>query len=392
MKRIILIIILLLPVSVSVAADANADNNSEVIAIRAGKIWPVVGDVIDDGVIIIKNGKIMAVGKDISIPAKATVLDMPNANVMPGIIDAHSHIGLWTDAASEMDETVFAATADTNILSAFNPQSEEIQKAVRAGVTSGLIAPGNRNPIGGQAAVVKFIDGPGRQRIVKAEAGLKLSVTNAALQRDRRPTSRPGLVEFIKEHLEKGRKYSPKQFDPQAKALKRLIDRKQLAFIAAETGDEIDAALAIAKQYKLNARLVGARFGDEMAEQIAGQKIPVIYQPLLKLSKDKDLSRPGKLAAAGVKIAFASNAPQSSPADIRTSAVIAAKYGMDKNTALRSITRNAAEILGVSNRLGSIQKGKDADLIILNGDPLELTSTVIAVIINGNIVYQREEK
>lgn len=392
MKRIILILILLLPVTLSVAAGADADNDSEVIAIRAGKIWPVVGDVINDGIIIIRNGKIKAVGKDISIPAKATVLDMPKASVMPGIIDAHTHIGLWSDAASEMDETVFAATADTNILSAFNPQSKEIQKAVRAGVTSGLIAPGNRNPIGGQAAVVKFIDGPVRQRIVKAEAGLKLSVTNAALQRDRRPTSRPGLVEFITEHLEKGREYSPQQFDPQAKALKRLIDRKQFAFIAAETGDEIDAALAIAKQYKLNARLVGARFGDELAQQIAAQKIPVIYQPLLKLTKDKDLARPGKLAAAGVKIAFASNAPQSNPADIRTSAVIAAKYGMDKKTALRSITRNAAEILGVANRLGSIQQGKDADLIILNGDPLELTSTVIAVIINGDIVYQREEK
>jgi imidazolonepropionase-like amidohydrolase len=171
-----------------------------------------------------------------------------------------------------------------------------------------------------------------------------------------------------------------------------LTDRKQLAFIAADTGDEIAAALAIIKQYNLNARLVGARLGDESAEQIAARKIPVIYPPMLKVSKDKDLARPGKLAAAGVKIAFASNAPQSNPADIRTSAVIAAKYGMDRKAALRSITRNAAEILGVANRLGSIQKGKDADLVILSGDPLQLTSAVVVVIINGDIVYQREEK
>lgn len=344
-----------------------------------------------DGVIIVKNGRIKAVGKDIAIPKKATVLDMPKCSVIPGIIDAHSHIGLWTDAAAEMDETVFAATADTHILSAFDPQSKDIQKAVRAGVTSALIAPGNRNLIAGQTAVVKFIAGPVKRRIVKANAGLKLSVTNEALQNDHRPTSRPGLIDFIKEHLDKAKQYSPEQFDPQAKALKRLTDRKQFAFIAADTGDEIATALAIAKQYNLKARLVGARLGDESAKLIAVQKIPVIYPPMLKVSKDKDLARPGKLAA-GVKIAFASNAPQSNPADIRTSAIIAAKYGMDRNAALRSITANAAEILGVANRIGSIRKGKDADLVILSGDPLELTLAVVVVIINGDIVYQREEE
>ncbi len=390
MKRVILILILLL--TATLCSPARADNDAEVLAIRAGKIWPVVGDVIINGVIIVKNGRIEAVGKDIAVPEKATVLDMPKCSVMPGIIDAHSHIGLWTDAAAEMDETVFAATADMHILSAFDPQSKDIEKAVRAGVTCALIAPGNKNPIAGQAAVVKFVTGPVKQRIVKADAGLKLSVTNDALQNDRRPTSRPGLIDFIKEHLDKARQYSPQQFDPQAKALKRLTDRKQFAFIAADTGDEIAAALAIAKQYNLKARLVGARFGDEWAEQIAAQKIPVIYPPMLKVSKDRDLARPAKLAAAGVKIAFASNAPQSNPADIRTSAVIAAKYGMDRNAALRSITMNAAEILGVANRLGSIRKGKDADLVILSGDPLELTSAVVVVIINGDIVYQREEK
>jgi len=115
-----------------------------------------------------------------------------------------------------------------------------------------------------------------------------------------------------------------------------------------------------------------------------------IYPPLLLSSRDKDLKRAGKIANSGVKLAFASLAPKTDLYDLRTSAILAAKYGLDKETALKSLTINAAEILGVGDRLGSISEGKDADLVILNGDPLQLTSSVEMVIINGNIVYQRQ--
>lgn len=125
---------------------------------------------------------------------------------------------------------------------------------------------------------------------------------------------------------------------------------------------------------------------------LAEREIPVIYAPLLLSGKDKDLKRPGKLAEAGVKLAFSSLAPRTSACDLRTSAIIATRYGLEPELALKGLTIHAAEILGIAERLGSIEKGKDADLVVFDGDPLELSSRVEAVIVSGQIVYQREKK
>ena len=170
------------------------------------------------------------------------------------------------------------------------------------------------------------------------------------------------------------------------------MDANPPVYIWAHTVDEIASAMAIVDEYGLNAVLVAAGQGDEIADMIARRNLPVIYPPLLLSRRDKDLKRAGRMAKSGIKLAFASLAPKTDLCDLRTSAILAAKYGLDKETALKSLTINAAEILGVADRLGSISEGKDADLVILNGDPLQLTSSIEVVLINGNIVYQRQEE
>jgi imidazolonepropionase-like amidohydrolase len=390
-----MLIAILLIAGVSGGAIAAPDDQG-VLAIRAHTVWTMTEDIVRDGVILIRHGKIQAVGKDLTIPDGAKVLDMQQSHVMPGLIDAHSHLGLVTDPWAEMDETVFAASADTQVLDAFDPQGEGIQQALHAGITCALIAPGNRNPIAGQTAVVKFVSGPEATRLLKQEAGLKFCVTNETIQQDYRyprgPTSRPGMLTFIREHLDRARTYDNGVFDPQLSALKRLVDKEIPVFIMANTPDEVSAALDIIQDYELKGCVIGGRQADELAERMAEQQIPVAYAPVISVKRDRELKRPAQLAGAGVKMAFASHAPYTMAADLRTSAVYAVKYGLDRDLALRGLTLFAAEMLGVDERVGSIQEGKDADLVIFGGDPLELTSPVQVVIVNGTIVFQREEK
>jgi imidazolonepropionase-like amidohydrolase len=197
---------------------------------------------------------------------------------------------------------------------------------------------------------------------------------------------------LMREELDRGRSHREGGIDPGGAILRSVVTGEMPVYISAHTPDEIVAAIRIIDEYGLEAALVGAEQGDEVAEMIAERDIPVIYAPLLLFSKDKELSRVGRMAGAGVKVAFASAAPRTHLNDLRTSAIIATKYGLSPELALRSLTINAAEILGLADRVGSIESGKDADLVILNGDPLELTSSVEVVLVNGNIVYRRKEK
>ncbi len=387
MRRIRLSILLIL-----VSVGPGWAQEAKPLVIRARQIWTMSGEVIQDGAILIRAGKIRAVARRVSVPDQAKVLDMTQSHVIPGLIDGHSHLGLSPNAWDEMDEAVFASSADTHILDVYDPLSPQTHVAVRAGVTSALIAPGLRNPIGGQCAVVKFSPGSPAQWLLKRDAGVMFSVTNDTLQHTRRPTSRPGMITFIREHLDQAKAFDNTTFDPQHQVLKQVVDGKLPALFAARTPDEVSAALRLIEDYRLDARLVDGRQADELVEQVTRQDVPVVYAPMLTVSKDKDLKRPGHLAGQSVKLAFASLAPQTCVSDLRSSAIMAAQYGLDPELALKGITLFAAEMLGVADRIGSLTPGKDADLVVLSGDPLEWTSAVQLVIINGNIVYQREEK
>jgi imidazolonepropionase-like amidohydrolase len=370
----------------------RAADCTQCLAIRAGKIWTVTDGVITNGVIVIKGGKIDAVGENPPIPREAKVLEMPDHNVIPGLIDGHCHLGLSLDILGEMEETVSAVTPEMQILDAYNPLADDVRKALRSGVTTVLLAPGYKNPIAGQTAIVKLYGAKTGDWLLTRNAGVKFSLGNEALMRDRRPTSRPGLMTLIREELNKGKDYEEGKFDPRGAILNSVAEGELPVYIHAHTVDEIAAAVTIIEEYGLNATLVGAEQGDEVANMIAERNIPVIYAPLLLFSKDKDLRRVGRIAGAGIKVAFASAAPKTHLGDLRTSAIMATKYGLSRELALKSVTIHAAEILGIAQRVGSIESGKDADLVILNGDPLELTSSVEMVMINGNIVYQRKKK
>lgn len=373
-------------------APVRAADAGRTLAIRAGKILTVGNGTIDNGVITIRDGKIDAVGVGLAVPKGMETIDAGDKVVVPGFIDAHCHLGLSLNAMAEIDETVQPVTAQMRIIDAFDPTAEELAQAVRAGVTTMMLTPGARNPIGGQTAVVKLSGDHREWWLVKPSAGVEMSFSGDALMSDRRPTSLPGLIVLVHENLDKAAGHKPDTFDPVAEVLSRLTRGELPAYVCARTADEIEAALGVIDRYKLKAVLVGAQQADEMAEMLAEREVSVICGPQLRYSRDHDLKRVGRLAEAGVKIAFASFAPRTMPGDIRTSAILAMQWGLSRDEALRALTLNAAEILGLDGRLGSIQPGRDADLVILDGDPLEPASRVETVIIDGNIVFRREQK
>ncbi len=369
-----------------------AAEGSESFAIRAGRIWTATDGVITDGIIIVKDGKIHAVGKELDVHAEAKILDMSDKDVIPGLIDAHCHVGLSLDIFAEIDETVSAVTPDMQILDAFDPLADDVTKARSSGVTTVMLAPGNKNPIAGQTAIVKLYGNKMNDWALKRKGGVKLSLRDEALMSDRRPTSRAGLMALLREQLNQAKAYKDDEYDPCGEVLKCVADGNVPAYICAYTVDEIASAVTLVDEYGLKAVLIGAEQGDELANVIAERDIPVIYAPLLLFSKDKDLKRVVKLANSGIKLAFSSTAPKTALHDLRTSAILATKYGLSPEVALKSLTIHAAEILRIADRVGSIEKGKDADLVILNGDPLQLTSNIEMVIINGHIVYKRQEE
>lgn len=390
MKRVVF---LFFAISLAVSpTSGRGASDEQSLAIRGGKIVTVSGGVVENGTIVVRHGKIESVGENVDVPTNARRIDLPDKTVVPGFIDAHCHLGLSLNVLGEIDEMVQPVSAEMQIVDAFDNTARSCAMAIRSGITTAMLAPGSRNPIGGQTAAVKLAGASADRWLLSRTAGIKFSFTDDALMSDRRPTSRPGLIALVKEHLDQAKGDSSGEFDLSAEVFSRLQRRELTAYIYAQTVDEIAAALSVIEEYDLKVVLVGARQADEIAETIVKREIPVIYGPLLWRSKDKDLARVAKLADAGATLAFASFAPRSDPGDIRTSAILAVRYGLDREDALKALTLNAARLLGLEGRIGSIQKDRDADLVVLDGDPLEPSSRIEMVIVDGSIVYRREQK
>jgi imidazolonepropionase-like amidohydrolase len=379
----------------SVSARRAAAHAAPNLAIVAETVLSVSGPPISNGVVLMSGGKITAVGAGLSIPSGAKVLRAKYA--MPGLIDTHSYVGCYYESSEPVD----SVTPDLRIADAFDPSDPLLKHAIRAGLTTVCIMPGNGNAIGGQAALLHLGFTP---EIVRKTAGQKLSISTDATSPERNPTSRAGVVALVRAALEgaqKGRAVSstvqtsslagfPTNLDLRVQALTPLLRREQIAFLHTPTADDIENALALIDTFHLKGCLVHADEGAEVSEPIRKRGIPVVLGPLGFGDTDRTLANAGKLAKAGVKIAFCTDAPLTDPASLRLSAHLAVHYGMASEAALHALTLHAAQILGIDSRVGSLEVGKAADIVLLDGDPLALTSQVEAVVSAGQIVSKAD--
>ena len=379
---------------------------AEVTAVKAGKILTMSGEPIIDGVILVEDGKIVEIGTGIEIPEDAAVIDVGKSVVMPGLVDASAVQPIRGDLNEQSSEI----TPTLRMSDALDPQSKVLKRIVQTGVTTLLVSPGRRNVIGGLGVVVKPAGRIPQEMIIKDEAALTVVMDMDSTQGNRiprreppvnfyyrRPGTRMAIIWMLRKSF----------FDAQRQADSEQTEDPNLAILSAALKNEIPihvnarraivirAALKVADEYGLKLILQECTEGYKVAEQLAERKIPVVLGPFYYYPGNMGQNREGRkvnwnnagiLAEAGVKVALASG-EQPGAIDILTAAIFAVRHGMDRDEALKAITITPAEILGVADRVGSLEKGKDADIIVLSGDPLNVTTRVEKVILNGKTVY-----
>lgn len=363
--------------TLALLSAASTAGGAEDVLIRGARVFTVSGDIIENGALLISDGKIAAVGADVSPPEGARVIEAAGKSACPGFIDAHSHLGLPTH---EMAEIVDPVAAGLPPLDAVWPGRDEVQGALCSGVTTLLLTPGYANAIAGPCSAVKV----GQSAPLKLNAAIQVNLVETAIPRDRKPTSIPGLLRVIRETFTESR---------DADGILGAAARGEApALIVCQGLTEVERAVKLAGELGLDASVVIPEPGPGLPEALAGNELGAVVPPLPSSPRERTLRLPADLEAAGVPIAFSSFAPMTEEHDLRTSAALAAGAGLPDAAALRALTLGAAEMLGIADRVGSLEAGKDGDVVILGGHPLDLAAPVEVVIIDGEIIYEREAK
>src|SRR5580658_6945469 len=385
------------------------------VAITGGRVVPISGEPVDGGTVLVADGKITAVGPDVRVPDGVPVIDAAGSWVLPGFIEAHGHVGVHEEAegwaGSDTNELTDPVTAQVRALDAINPADLGFRDAIAGGVLAVNVNPGSGNPIGGQTCALKCWGRTVDEMVLRAPAGMKSALGENPKRvyghQDRTPSTRLGVAAVIrgafveaanylaKIEAEAGKPESerkPVDRDLKLEALGMVLRREIPWRQHCHRADDIATALRIAGEFGYDLVIDHGTEAHLVADLLAARDIPVIIGPLFTSRskvelRNRSLANPGKLAAAGVTIAITTDHPVVPINFLVHQASLSVKYGLDRETALRALTINPAKILGVADRLGSLEPGKDADLVIWSGDPLDVLSRVERAYMDGAEIY-----
>jgi imidazolonepropionase-like amidohydrolase len=378
-------------------------------------VVPIVGDEIDGGTVLIENGKITAVGAAVDVADGARVIDAAGSWVLPGFIEAHGHVGVSEEAegwagqdSNEMTEPV---TAHVRAIDAINPADLGFRDAISGGVLAVNVNPGSGNPIGGQTVAMKCWGRTVDQMVLRQPSGMKAALGENPKrvygEQKKTPSTRLGTAAVIRGALVDAANYLRRVDAEQAKpaADRKPVDRdlklEALGLVLrreipwrqhCHRADDIATAIRIADEFGYDLVIDHGTEAHLLADIIAARDIPVIIGPLFTSRskvelRNRSLANPGRLARAGVTIAITTDHPVVPINFLVHQASLAVKDGLDRDTALRALTINPARIAGIDDRLGSIEPGKDADLVIWSGDPLDVLSRAVRVFMDGAEIY-----
>ncbi len=375
-------------------------------AITGARVVPVEGEPIDGGTVMIEAGKIVAIeGPGFAVPDDVEVVDAAGKWVLPGFIDAHAHVGLAEEAEGwagrDVNELTRPVTAYVRALDAINPADQGFRDAIEGGVLAVNVNPGSGNPIGGQTVAIKCWGRTVDQMVLREPAGLKSALGENPKRiygdKDKTPSTRLGTAAVIREAFVQAGNYlarlaatedsppadrKPVDRDLNLEVLGRVLRREIPWRQHCHRADDIATAIRLAREFGYELVIDHGTEAHLLADLIAAESIPVIIGPL-----NRSLANPGRLAAAGVTIAITTDHPVVPIHFLIHQATLAVKEGLDRETALRSVTINPARILGVADRIGSLEAGKDADLVIWSGDPLDVMSRAERAYLDGREIY-----
>ena len=374
------------------------------LLIQNGLVFTMETDEAHYVDLLIDNGKIIHISKNILPTERMRIINASGLHVYPGFIDAHSHIGISEDKKTsqgdESNEGTNPITPSIRAIDGINPMDSAFHNALAVGITSVMVGPGSSNPIGGQFAFIKTNGRRIDDMVVLSPSAIKFAfgenpMTNYG-PNGNIPSTRMGIASLIREELTLARQYfenngSQKTFTMEC--YRELFEGKIPIKAHVHRADDIFTAIRIAKEFELGLTLDHCTEGHLIADEIAESGFPAIVGPsLASRSKDEvslsDFKTPGELEKAGVLVALTTDHPVSRIQYLPLCAALAVKEGMSKWGALRAITIDAARICRVDHRLGSLKEGKDADIAIYDGDPLQIASSVRYTIVNGKIAWQ----
>ncbi len=377
-------------------------------ALINGMVHPMTSSKFE-GSILIENGKIAGLGSDLEIPDKAEIIDLEGKTVIPGLIDAHCHVGIMEEGegweGDDVNESYDPITPHLRALDGINPDGIALKEAVRAGVTTIGVGPGSANPIGGKFAAVKtggskVID----DLVIEEPIGLKMATgenpKRVYKEQNKVPSTRMSTAGLIRQKLFEAKEYLEKEEEEKDFKLEALLPLLKNEFpgrIHAHRADDIASAIRIAEEFDFELILEHCTEGHKIADYIAEKEVPVVFGPGLaakskRENRERNFKTPGILSKKGVKVAIMTDSPVIPIKYLPLMAGYSVKEGMDREEALKAITINAAEICGVDDKVGSLEKGKDADIVVMDGDPLELKSRVEKVFIDGKEIDLEEKK
>lgn len=372
-------------------------------------VVPVDGDPFD-GTVLIDSGTISALGPNVAVPDGAEVVDATGRWILPGFVDAHTHLGVHEEAegwaGSDTNEMTDPVTAGVRALDAINPADLGFGDALAGGVTAVGVNPGSANPIGGLTVAIHTHGRTVDDMVLRSPAGLKsaLGENPKRVYGDKKtsPSTRLGTASVIRNAFVDAQNYqaklaaadekSPAARDLKLEALALVLSREIPWRQHSHRADDIATAVRIADEFGYDLVIDHGTEAHLIADLLAGKGIPVLIGPLFTSRskvelRNRSLANPGKLAAAGVEISIITDHPVVPINFLVHQATLAIKEGLDPEIALASITLNPAKVLGIADRVGSLTVGKDADLVLWTGDPLDVMQRAIAVYIGGRQVY-----
>lgn len=382
------------------------------LLIRNARLYTMEGPgLLEGGDVLIDSGKIAAVGVNLSASG-AREIDARGAYVTPGFIDPHSHIGLWADG--ERDETgdgnemTDPVTPQMRALDAVNPVDPCFAEACRAGVTTVATGPGSANVLGGQFLAMKTFGGSLKAMLVKEPLAMKAAFgENPKMvygSGGKRPSTRMATAAVLREAFYEARAYMEKRacadadkrpdFNLKNEALAMVLRRELPLKMHAHRADDILTAIRLAEEFNLRASVEHCTEGYLIADELRKANVGVILGPLLTDRgkpelKNLTMKAPAILHRAGVKFALMTDHGVIPEPYLPVEAGLCVREGLPEMEAMRAITIHAAGVLGLEERLGSLAPGKDADVVLFDGHPLETRTHASLVIVNGNIAYER---
>lgn len=380
--------------------------------IKNGKIYTMAGQIIEDGSILIENGKIAAIGNDLQAPETARIIDAGGRMVLPGMIDAHSHLGMVESAigmeGSDGNEATAPNTAHMRAIDGINPLDITFKEARDVGITCVATGPGSANVLGGTFVAIKTFGDCVDDMVVKNPVAMKCAFGENPKRvygtQRKAPATRMATAAILREALYKAKQYMESQeraaddptkqppFDLMKEALIPVLRREIPLKAHAHRADDMFTAIRIAKEFNIRLTLDHCTEGHLIAERLAATGLVSIVGPSFgHRSKfeltNKTFRTAAVLSQAGMKIALTTDAPVTPLQSLPLMAGMAVAAGMDEEEALKAVTINAAEIIEIADRVGSLEVGKDADIAIYDGHPFTISGKAWTVIIDGNVVY-----